>query len=246
MNSRFDNFFRIFFAFTDLGFLCVLHLVLLLNYNFDTNSANISHVVFFIMTNIFWLMSSYLTEVYINDRILNFRKFSRRTVRAFIIFIVLLLIYLFFTRFRFNRQYIYISFGTFALYLFISRLIFLQIALYIGKKKRALNKIIILGNNAFAYDLVTKLRKTNKTLDVLGCFSEEARIENNEKDFIYLGKVEDCIKYAIANQVTEIYSTLSPEILPEIYDIAQSAENLCMRFRFVPDFRNFVNKSVYF
>lgn len=246
MNSRFDNFFRIFFAFTDLGFLCVLHLVLLLNYHFDTNSANISHVVFFIMTNIFWLMSSYLTEVYINDRLLNFKKFSRRTVRAFIIFVVLILIYLFFTRFRFNRQYIYISFGTFALYLFISRLFFLQIALYIGKKKRALNKIIILGNNAFAYDLVTKLRKTNKTLDVLGCFSEEPRIENKEKDFIYLGKVKDCVKYAITNQVTEIYSTLSPEIYPEIYEIAQSAEHLCMRFRFVPDFREFVNKSVYF
>ncbi|MBK0381645.1 undecaprenyl-phosphate glucose phosphotransferase [Pedobacter sp. SD-b] len=246
MNSRFDNFFRIFFAFTDLGFLCLLHLILLLNYNFDTNSANISHVVYFIMTIIFWLISSYFTEVYINDRILNFKKFARRTIRAFFIFVIFLLIYLYFSRFRFNREYLYISFAIFAFYLIISRLIFLKIATYIGKKKRALNKVIILGNNTFAYDLVVKLRKTNKTIDILGCFAEQKREEINKLDFEYLGKVEDCIKYAISNHVTEIYSTLSPEIYSEIYEIAQSAENLCMRFRFVPDFREFVNKSVYF
>jgi putative colanic acid biosynthesis UDP-glucose lipid carrier transferase len=245
MNSRFDNFFRIFFAFTDLCFLGILHIFLLLTYNFETNTANISQVIFYIVTNIFWLISSYITEVYINDRILNFKKFARRTFRAFIIFVTLLIIYLYFSRFRFYRPYLYLSFGSFALFLFISRFVFLQIALYIGKKKRALNKIIILGNNSFAYNLITKLRK-NKTLDVLGCFSSKIRAENNQNDFIYLGQVKDCIQYAVANNVTEIYSTISPELFPEIYEIAQSAENLCMRFRFVPDFRGFVNKNVYF
>lgn len=245
MNSRFDNFFRIFFAFTDLGFLCVLHLILLLNYRFSTDSANISHVVFFIINNIFWLVSSYLTEVYINDRILNFKKFARRTARGFLIYLILLLIYLYFTRFRFNRDYLIISFSTFAFYLVLSRYIFLRIASYIGSKKRSSNKTIILGNNSFALELAKKLQKANRTISILGSFAESERPEN-KPEFPYLGKVDDCIKFAVKNNVTEIYSTLSPEIFPEIYDIAQSAENLCMRFRFVPDIHFFVNKSVYF
>jgi putative colanic acid biosynthesis UDP-glucose lipid carrier transferase len=245
MNSRYDNFFRIFFAFTDLGFLSVLHLVLLLNYNFSSESANISHVVFFIVNNIFWLVSSYLTEVYINDRILNFKKFARRTARGFLIYLVLLLIYLYFTRFRFNREYLIVSFSVFAFFLVISRYLFLQISSYIGRKKRSLNKTIILGNNPFAQKLALKLKTVNRTVEILGSFAEKPRPENNQ-DFPYLGKVEDCIKFAVKNNVTEIYSTLSPEIFPEIYDIAQSAENFCMRFRFVPDIHFFVNKSVYF
>ncbi|RKD15079.1 undecaprenyl-phosphate glucose phosphotransferase [Pelobium manganitolerans] len=244
MNSRFDNLFRIFFAFTDLGFLCVLHLVLLLNFNFLTNSANISHVVFFIMNNIFWLISSYLTEVYINDKILNFKKFARRTSRAFILYLLFLLIYLYFSRFSFNAQYLVISFGSFLAYLIVSRILFLQISRYIAKKKLALNKVIILGNNAFAKDLAVKLKKANHSLTILGCFSEKARTENDD-NFTYLGTLEDSMQYAVANQVTEIYCTLSPEVYPDIYDIAQYAENLCMRFRFVPDLHYFVDREVH-
>ncbi|MFC5281971.1 undecaprenyl-phosphate glucose phosphotransferase [Pedobacter alpinus] len=245
MNSRFDNFFRIFFAFTDLGFLCLLHLILLLNYNFQSDSANISHVVFFIMNNIFWLMSSYITEVYINDKILNFKKFARRTNRAFIIYLILLLIYLFFSRYNYNQQYLIISFSAFATYLVLSRVAFLKVAEYIGRKKRAVNKIIILGNNKFSKELAIKLRKTNKTLNILGSFSEK-EISQNDEDFKYLGTLDDAIQYAVNNQITEIYCTLSPEVYPQIYHIAQSAENLCMRFRFVPDLFYFVQREVHF
>lgn len=245
MNSRFDNLFRIFFAFTDLGFLCLLHLILLLNFNFDSNTANINHVVFFILNNIFWLISSYITEVYINDKILNFKKFARRTSRAFLIYFILLLGYLFFSRYNFNTQYLTISFSVFILYLVISRLLFLQISRYIGKKKRSVNKLVILGHNSFSKDLCMQLTKSNRTITILGAFDDDSSF-NSTPEFPLLGNISDCIEYAEKHQVTEIYSTLSPEKHPEIYEIAQSAENLCFRFRFVPDFRGFVDRSVYF
>ncbi len=245
MNSRFDNFFRIFFAFTDLGFLSLLHLLMLLNFGFQTNSANISHVEFFIVNNIFWLASSYVTEVYINDRILNFKKFARRTFRSVVLYCILLAIYLYFSRFSFNQSYLIISFSAFLSYLLLSRIALLQVAKYIGRKKLAVNKIIIIGNNAFAKKLAFKIRESDKSLNILGCFSEKQRPENDET-FKYLGTLDDCMHYALTHQATEIYCTLSPEIYPEIYDIAQSAENLCMRFRFVPDLHYFVNRDVHF
>ncbi len=245
MNSRFDNFFRIFFAFTDLGFLCLLHLLLLTNFNFSTNSANISHVQFFIVSNAFWLISAYLTEVYINDKILNFVKFARRTSRAFLIYVIFLFIYLCFTRFDFNRNYLIISFASFAGYLVLSRILFLEISKYIGRKKSLLNKVVIIGNNTFAKELASKLKNANKTLNILGSFAEKIRPENDD-EFAYLGKLDDCMKYALKNQVTEIYCTLSPEVYPSIYDISQAAENLCMRFRFVPNLRYFVDNEVHF
>nr|WP_294901023.1 undecaprenyl-phosphate glucose phosphotransferase [uncultured Pedobacter sp.] len=245
MNSRFDNFFRIFFAFTDLGFLCLLHLILLINFSFSTNSANISHVEYFIVSNAFWLISAYLTEVYLNDKILNFVKFARRTSRAFIIYVILLFIYFCFARFNFNRNYLIISFSAFAVYLIVSRFLFLQISRYIGRKKSKLNKVLIIGNSSFAKELAAKLKNANKTLNILGSFSEKIRPENDD-DFQYLGKLDECMTFALNNQVTEIYCTLSPEVYPDIYRMAQAAENLCMRFRFVPNLRYFVDNEVYF
>ncbi len=245
MNSRFDNFFRIFFAFTDLGFLCLLHLVMLTTFSFQTNSANISHVEYFILSNAFWLISSYLTEVYLNDKILNFKKFARRTSRAFIIYVVLLFIYFSFSRFNFNKDYLIISFVSFAGYLVFSRLLFLEVSKYIGRKKTLLNKVVIIGNDVFAKTLASKLKKANNTITILGAFSEKVRPENDEL-FPHLGKLDDCMKYALDNQVTEIYCTLSPEVYPNIYSIAQAAENLCMRFRFVPNLRYFVDNEVHF
>lgn len=245
MNSRFDNFFRIFFAFTDLGFLCMLHLVMLINFDFQTNSANINHVEYFILSNAFWLISSYLTEVYLNDKILNFKKFARRTSRAFVIYVLLLLIYLAFSRFNFNLNYLVISFVVFAGYLVLSRILFLEISKYIGRKKSMLNKVVIIGNDVFAKSLASKLKAANQTLNILGAFSEKVRPENDES-FPHLGKLDDCMKFSLNNQVTEIYCTLSPEVYPDIYRIAQAAENLCMRFRFVPNLRYFVDNEVHF
>ncbi|HET8828797.1 MAG TPA: undecaprenyl-phosphate glucose phosphotransferase [Pelobium sp.] len=245
MNSRFDNFFRIFFAFTDLGFLCLLHLVMLINFDFQTNSANINHVEYFILSNAFWLISSYLTEVYLNDKILNFKKFARRTSRAFVIYVLLLLVYLAFSRFNFNLNYLVISFVAFAGYLVLSRVLFLEISKYIGRKKSMLNKVVIIGNDVFAKGLAAKLKTANKTLNILGAFSEKVRPENDEF-FPHLGKLDDCMKFSLNNQVTEIYCTLSPEVYPDIYRIAQAAENLCMRFRFVPNLRYFVDNEVHF
>lgn len=197
------------------------------------------------MNNIFWLISSYVAEVYINDKILNFKKFARRTSRAFVLYSILLFIYLFLSGFSVDGVYLVVSFSCFLGYLIISRVLFLEWAKRIDVRKLAINKIIIIGNNTFAKDLAIKLKNTNKTLNILGCFSDKVQPENDD-EFVYLGKQEDCMDYAVNNHVTEIYCTLSPEVYPEIYHIAQSAENLCMRFRFVPDLRYFVDKEVHF
>ncbi len=245
MNSRFDNFFRIFFAFTDLSFLCLLHLCTILYYSSHINSSNISYVVFFIMNNIFWLISSYFSEVYINDKILNFKKFARRTSRASLLYIVLLSVYLFFSDFKVDGAYFAVSFASFLGYLIVSRVLFLEWAKMNDAKQRSLNKVIILGNNKFAKDLAINLKNANKTLNILGCFAEKIHKENDDT-FVYLGRQQDCLTYAQDNQVTEIYCTLSPEIFPEVYQIAQSAENQCLRFRFVPDLRYFIDRPAHF
>jgi putative colanic acid biosynthesis UDP-glucose lipid carrier transferase len=60
-----------------------------------------------------------------------------------------------------------------------------------------------------------------------------------------IGNLEDCVPYAKSNNIQEIYSTLSPEQFPYLYTLAHEAEKHFIRFRFVPDFRMFVNRQIY-
>jgi putative colanic acid biosynthesis UDP-glucose lipid carrier transferase len=60
-----------------------------------------------------------------------------------------------------------------------------------------------------------------------------------------LGRINESVIYAIDNNVSEIYSTVSPERNVHIYELAQHAETNFIRFKFVPDFRMFINRKVH-
>ncbi len=60
-----------------------------------------------------------------------------------------------------------------------------------------------------------------------------------------LGQINDSVTYAIENNIDEIYSTVSPEKNLHIYELAQHAETNFIRFKFVPDFRMFINRNVH-
>jgi putative colanic acid biosynthesis UDP-glucose lipid carrier transferase len=59
----------------------------------------------------------------------------------------------------------------------------------------------------------------------------------------YLGRLEECLDFAIEHNVEEIYCTISPEVHPELYVLAQEAERNFIHFKFVPDYSHFALKS---
>src|SRR5690606_2326823 len=73
----------------------------------------------------------------------------------------------------------------------------------------------------------------------------DAREVNELSFFPILGDRNDCLSYAINNNITEIYSTLSPESNAYVYEMAQTAETNMIRFKFVPDFQLFVNRNIH-
>ncbi|HXO73685.1 MAG TPA: exopolysaccharide biosynthesis polyprenyl glycosylphosphotransferase, partial [Puia sp.] len=60
-----------------------------------------------------------------------------------------------------------------------------------------------------------------------------------------IGNIDDCISYAVKNNVNEIYSTISPEVNTSIYEMAHTAERSLIRFKFVPDFKFYVNRNIH-
>lgn len=244
MNSRNKELSKIFFAFTDLSALCLIHLILLLFLDFINNDNEHSNIIFFTINNLIWLISSYITSLYINDKVLDFEKFCKRTGRAFILHLVLILTFIFAFNFDYSRIFITSSFGIFLIYLITSRVIFLIVATIANYRQRQTNKLVFLGYNNASKKLTSHFSLSHNNITVKGFFNDE-EIDYEELEIPLLGKIKDCLPYAIENGITEIYSTISPEKNLYIYELAQEADKACIRFRFIPDLSSFIDRSIY-
>jgi len=69
------------------------------------------------------------------------------------------------------------------------------------------------------------------------------RREKTETAIPIVGKLLDCLPFVQQNGVTEVYSTLSPELNPYLYELAHKAEEQLVHFKFVLDYKLFVNRT---
>jgi putative colanic acid biosynthesis UDP-glucose lipid carrier transferase len=92
--------------------------------------------------------------------------------------------------------------------------------------------------------LIEHLKIFKKTSKINGYFDSVKEV-NFFKEIPFLGAINEAIDYAKNNNVSEIYSTISPEIEPIIYKIAEEAEKNFIRFKFVPDFGIFINRRMH-
>ncbi len=243
MRTRQSNLFRFFFAGMDLFALNAVHLVLIMVTD-RVNKGEYQYLVLFLVTNMAWLFSAYVNAVYINDNNFNFERFAKRSLKAFVFFSTIMLLYLFLYQYNYSRFFIVLNFVGFGLTVLITRILFLLIVFYLKRGNKFSKKIIILGYNDLSKRLVNHFLVNNQNLSVEGYFEDQREVHELSY-FPILGNRNECISYAIDNKITEIYSTISPESNAYVYDLAQAAETNMIRFKFVPDFRLFVNRNIH-
>jgi putative colanic acid biosynthesis UDP-glucose lipid carrier transferase len=244
MNKTYTNLFRFFFALVDFLAINIIHLTLLLSLHkvLDVNAQK--YTLLFVVTNLSWLSSAYFSGLYINDQFFNFERFAKLTFRAYAFFISTILLFLFFYKFNYSRLFIALTFICFAFSLLFSRVLFVWAVEYFGKQERFNKKIVLLGYNELSKQLVSHFSTNSKSISIEGYFEDYNNV-NELSVYPILGNRNECVSYAIANNVKEIYSTISPERHSFVYELAQAAEKNMIRFKFVPDFRMFVNRNIH-
>ena len=244
MNINYTNLFRFLFALVDFLSINIIHLALLLNLNRVQGPNSQKYTILFIVSNIAWMGCAYITGLYINNQFVNFEKFAKRTVQAFALFITTLLIFIFFYNFNYSRLFVSLNVLGIGGSLLLSRLLFIWGGEYFGKQERYNKKIVLLGYNDLSKQLVNYFSTNSKSISIEGYFEDYHNV-NELSGFPILGNRDECVAYAIENNVKEIYSTISPEKHSYVYELAQTAEKNMIRFKFVPDFRMFVNRNIH-
>jgi len=105
------------------------------------------------------------------------------------------------------------------------------------------NKVIILGYNETAKKLASYFEEEEENTKLIGFVEDEENMKELS-NYPILSNVQNIINVATEFNVSEIYSTLSPELNTSIYDLITQAENKCMRFKIVPNLSYFLRKPV--
>lgn len=243
MSNSNTSLFRVFFAGMDLFALNAVHFILIMLLS-KVGGNEYQYVLLVFVTNMVWLFSAFINAVYLSENYFSFDQFARRSLKAFALFSIIILLFIFLYKFNYSRLFIILDFAGFGLTILITRMMFLLIVFYFKRGNKFRKKIIILGYNDLSKRLTNHFLMTNRNLSMEGYF-EDAQEVNEISFFPILGNRKECIPYAIENGITEIYSTLSPEKHPYVYELAHTAEMNMIRFKFVPDFHLFVNRNIH-
>ena len=244
MNSRYTNLFRFFFVCVDLVALNLVNIGLMLSFRRIPVEGEREYGLLFLVSNMIWLMSAYAARVYIEDAQPELHRFVKRTLKAFILFVSCVLLFVFLYHYFYSRLFVVLSFVFFFAFLITTRLGLIVITFYAKKTNRISKRIVIVGYNDLAKKFVTHFTQHRKDYQVDGYFEDEQEI-SELTSLPIIGNIDECVEYASKNNIHEIYSTISPESNKNIYAMATLAEKSLIRFKFVPDFKLFVNRETY-
>lgn len=242
MNNRYNSLFQFLFSFFDLLTLNIVYVVTL--FNFHNTSLTLPYLILFILWNACWLLATAVSALYVNVNYFKYEIFIRRSVESIFAFGILILL------FRYVYDYDYAPyFITLISCIFIGGLALSRFSFILGSKlfnlqAKLVRRIVIIGYNDIAKQLAHHHLSFSKNIEVEGFFEDYSNVRELST-YPILGTVNDCLQYSIRNNISEIYSTLAGKDHPQLYDVAEEAENNFIRFKFVPDFHLYANRDVH-
>lgn len=246
MNRQFERYLQITLVILDLLLLNLVFFFckLIVLKEFDRDFAG-SYTQYWAMSNGFWLVLSFFLRSYSFRVILNFEYYIKRTIQVYLVWMILILCYLFFTReFVVSRLFILSSIIGFGLALILNRFLYLGIKSYFKNSHRLIKKVIILGYNETAKKLANYFEEDGINTQLMG-FIEDNKNINELSHYPVLADINDTLQVAKEMDVQEIFSTITPEQNKDIYSLMYQAEKECIRFKIVPNLSVFITRDVH-
>ncbi|GAC1449572.1 MAG: undecaprenyl-phosphate glucose phosphotransferase [Chitinophagaceae bacterium] len=245
MNNRFLRLIQI--CVFSLDFLCLNFIVVLLQFKLHRidETYSLEYLRFWIWLNASWVLIAWAGKVYDEKHITSFENFSKRTMQAYSYWLVLLMLYLFFThQYALSRMFIGVVLICQGIMLLANRFIYLFIRSYFRQRNYFVRRIIIIGYNSIAKKLVSYLEQEGMNAEIVG-FCENRENVHELSHYPIVSSVEEAMTASRDYGVHEIYSTISPEQNSGIYQLIQEADEACIHFRLIPDLSYFVKRIVY-
>lgn len=246
MNRQFERYLQISLVVLDLLVLNILYFFskILLNENASSNNF-IAYSQYWAITNAIWILLSFFLRTYAEKVILNFEYFTKRTIQVYLLWIILILFYLFFSNeFRISHRFVIFNIITFGCGLLVNRFLYLGIKNYFKNSHYLIKKVIILGYNDTAKKLAKYFEEDAINTRLIG-FIEDNKNIHELSHYPVLSNISDTLEVAKELGAQEIFSTITPEQNKDIYNLMYQAEKECIRFKIVPNLSVFITREVH-
>ncbi|MDE3185546.1 MAG: undecaprenyl-phosphate glucose phosphotransferase [Bacteroidota bacterium] len=246
MNKQFERYLQITLFIIDLIVLNVVFIIFQLIFtnsvHFKSTDAYFKYVS---IANVSWIILAFFLRAYSNSIILNFENFTKRTIQVFLIWVITILFYLFFSReLVVSRFFIITTTAAFGLGLLLNKFIYLGIFKYFKSSELLVKKIIIVGYNETAKKLAAYFEQDGLNTQIIGYIEDEENIDELSH-YPVLANITDTLQVAKELNAQEIFSTITPEQNNYIYDLMYESEKECIRFRIVPNLSVFITREVH-
>lgn len=246
MNRQFESYLQRSLVVLDFFILNLLYFLskILLKENASSNIFN-AYSQYWIISNALWLLLSFLLRTYSEKVILNFEYFTKRTIQVYLIWIISILVYLYFSNeFRISHSFIIFNFIGFSCGLLVNRFLYLGLKNYFKNSHYLIKKVIILGYNDTAKKLAKYFEEDSINTRLIG-FIEDNKNINELSHYPVLSNISDTLEVAKELGAQEIFSTITPEQNKDIYSLMYQAEKECIRFKIVPNLSVFITREVH-
>jgi len=176
---------------------------------------------------------------------MSFEAFTKRTIQVYLLWIIFVMFYLFFSReLEISRLFVITTMGSFGIGLLINRFIYLGIHTYFRNSDYFVKRVIILGYNETAKKLAKYFEEDGVNTQLIGYIENDENVQELSH-YPVLSNVDDTIQIAKKLNVQEIFSTITPEQNKEIYSLMHQSEKECIRFKIVPNLSIFITREVH-
>ena len=195
--------------------------------------------------NIAWIVAGWINSIYNSINISSFENFCKKSFRAYVYFIAFIMLYLFVLKqVEISRLFIVTLLISTAIGFLLNRLLYLGLFQLLLNKNYLIPRIIIIGHNSTARKLAQYLEEEPLKKHIIGFCEDEENI-NELTHYPVVGEIKNVMELARQYKATNIYSTIAPEQNHEIYSYMKQADQVCIRFKFIPDLDSFIRLPVH-
>ena len=243
MSSGYSKYLKTIYVVGDFLLLNIVFWLVSFYFKWPVLVADTNFLAQFIYINLFWVIATFLTEVHHIDRGLRFEQILSLLFRAYVIFVVMIVVFLyFFDNYFIPVFHIQIKLALFAVVFFVWRSVLAYTINFVRRRGLNYRKVIIVGNGQPTIDMQHYFERHPEVgYRLLGIFSDTL----NHHDTVWLkGTLNETHAFAIEMKVDEIYCSISGMEAEEVAEMMTFADRNLMRFKVIPDFRGFLNRRV--
>lgn len=225
--------------FINIAFILIYYL------KFDSIDFSDKYRFLLIIFNANWILVALMLKLYELQRIMRLDKVLFNLFKAFGFNVLIITAVLFsLKQSEFSREHLYATYlMLFALIMFWRYLSIKLIKLY-RKSGYNYSRVVIVGGGEVAQQLNDYFNSDDVLgVRLLGVFSD-SDFSFEIKDSVKTGTLDSLEKFALKNDIDEIFYTLPLTYTKKIKGLVDFCDKYMIRFKVVPDFRGFIFKRV--